>query len=98
MIKRKRYPLLRSIIGTLFGLGLIGYYLAAGHTAHIGQFSYRCSENYDHWILYNAGGNAGILCVEPQCGAVDGLNIPDGHRILSPGEKEVFTTFLASEK
>ena len=30
MPKRKRYPLLRSIIGTLFGFGLIGYYLAAG--------------------------------------------------------------------
>ena len=30
MIKRKRYPLLRSIIGILFGLVLIGYYLAAG--------------------------------------------------------------------
>lgn len=80
------------------GRVISGYYLAAEHTAHIGQFSYRCSENNDHWILYNAGGNAGILCVEPQCGAVDGLNIPDGHRILAPGEKEVFTTFLASEK
>lgn len=30
MIKRKRYPLLRSVFGILFGLVLIGYYLAAG--------------------------------------------------------------------
>ena len=30
MIKRKRYPLLRSVFGILFGLVLIAYYLAAG--------------------------------------------------------------------
>ena len=30
MIKRKRYPLLRAVFGILFGLMLIGYYLAAG--------------------------------------------------------------------
>ena len=30
MIKRKRYPLLRSVFGILFGLVLIGYYLVAG--------------------------------------------------------------------
>lgn len=73
-------------------MSISGYYKAAGHTAHIGPYRYESSENYDHWVLYNAGGNVGILCVEPQCGGVNGLNIPDGHRVLAPGESEIFDT------
>lgn len=77
-------------------MSISGYYRAAGHTAHIGPYRYESSENYDHWVLYNAGGRMGILCVEPQCGGVDGLNIPDGHRVLAPGEKETFETFITA--
>lgn len=69
------------------GRRLSGYYRAAGHTARIGdRLRYTVSEAFDHWVLYNAGGREGLLCIEPQCGAVDGLNLPGGCRVLSPGE------------
>lgn len=78
-----RYP-----TGTVSrGRYLSGYYRAAGHTARIGKtLCYTVSDAFDHWILYNAGGSAGVLCVEPQCGAVDGLNLPGGCRVLAPQE------------
>ena len=53
-----------------------GYYTAAGDTARIGEYRYR-AEGFDHWILYNARGKGGVLCVEPQRGCVDALNRPD---------------------
>lgn len=68
------------------GRCISGYYRASGRTARIGKsLRYTVSEAFDHWVLYNAGGKAGLLCIEPQCGAVDGLNLPGGCRILSPG-------------
>ena len=63
-----------------------GYYKAGGHTAAVGRFTYTVSEEFDHWVLFNGRGESGLLCVEPQCGAVNGLNIPGGHRVLQPGE------------
>ena len=73
-------------------LAVSGYYAASGHTAVVGNYRYTVSENFDHWVLYNGGGNTGFLCVEPQCGAVNGLNIPDGHHVLQPQQQVVFET------
>ena len=74
------------------GLNISGYYKSSGNTAEIGDFRYTVSENFDHWILFNGGGKGNFLCVEPQCGAVNGLNIDGGHTVLKPGEFEVFST------
>lgn len=68
------------------GLDVDGYYLSCGHTATIGDFSYTTSEKFDHWVLYNGLGKSGYICIEPQCGRVNGLNVPDGHVLLAPGE------------
>lgn len=72
-----------------------GYYLSGGQTVIVGEYRYTVSDNFDHWVLYNGGGNTGFLCVEPQCGAVNGLNIPDGHRVLQPQQGVVFETQLS---
>lgn len=69
------------------GLEIVGYFSAAGHTAHIGNARFTVSDNFDHWILFNGRGESGFLCVEPQCGKVDGLNIKDGCKILNPNEE-----------
>ncbi len=71
-----------------------GYFTAVGQEALIGEYRYTFSENFDHLVLYNGKGALGVLCVEPQCGAVNGLNIPGGHRILKPGEEMAFMTRL----
>lgn len=68
-------------------LPISGYYSSCGHTARLGKYiSYTVSDSFDHWILYNGQGKDGFLCLEPQCGAVNGLNMDKGHRIISPGE------------
>lgn len=72
-----------------------GYYRACGYTAHIGEFAYTMSENFDHWILFNGAGKRGLLCVEPQCGAVNGLNIERGCKILKPIECVSFITSIS---
>ncbi len=77
------------------GVPVIGYYTSKGHTAHVGDFDYTVSDLFDHWIMYNGNGVSGFLCVEPQCGAVDGLNQPDGHLVLKAGETAVFDTLIA---
>lgn len=61
-----------------------GFYRSSGHAAKIGRFTYRVSELFDQWTLYNGGGGKGYLCVEPQAGRVNGLNHPKGH-LLVPG-------------
>ncbi len=71
-----------------------GYYLSGGDTARIGPVHYQVSGAFDHWVLYNARGSAGLLCVEPQCGAVDGLNQQNGCRILQPGQQLRLSTRL----
>ena len=70
---------------------LSDYFVLAGHRAVLDDVVYTVSENFDHWITYNDGGGKGFLCVEPQCGAVNGLNHEGQHRVLQPGESEVFT-------
>lgn len=84
----------RGIAGSSPSKGLVisGYYRASGKTARIGDFKYSVSDNFDHWIFYNGAGKSGYLCVEPQCGKVNGLNMDDGHRVLAPLEKIRFET------
>lgn len=75
------------------GRVISGYYTAAGDTARIGGYRYR-AEGFDHWILYNARGGGGVLCVEPQRGCVDALNRPDCP-ILAGRETVHFGTYLS---
>ena len=84
----------RGIAGSSPSKGLVisGYYRACGNKARIGDFKYSVSDNFDHWIFYNGAGKSGYLCVEPQCGKVNGLNMEDGHRVLAPLEKIRFET------
>lgn len=78
------------------GQVISGYYTAAGDTARIGDYVYR-AEGFDHWILYNARGENGILCIEPQKGAVDALNQPDCP-VLAGHETAHFGTYLSHVK
>ncbi|MBO5199842.1 MAG: aldose 1-epimerase [Clostridia bacterium] len=80
------------------GISASGYYRACGRTATIGNLNYTASEGFDHWILFNGAGKCGLLCVEPQCGAVNGLNTPDGCKILAPGEELELYTRLSRRK
>lgn len=74
------------------GLIVSGYYRACGNESRIGGYKYTVSENFDHWIFYNGAGKGGFLCVEPQCGKVNGLNMEDGHVTLASHEKIKFET------
>lgn len=71
-----------------------GYYRAYGHVARVGDYIYTVSENFDHWIFFNGRGESGLLCVEPQAGKVNGLNMADGHIVLSPNQKIRFETTI----
>ncbi len=71
---------------------VVGYYEAAGHTVTVDDIAYEVSDNFDHWITYNANGKAGYICLEPQAGKVNGLNIDDGHKILAPDEAVAYKT------
>ena len=67
-----------------------GVYTSAGHTVSIGQFTMEVSAQFDHWVLFNGTGNNGYLCIEPQCGGVNGLNTGECS-CLRPGEEAIFT-------
>lgn len=73
-----------------------GYYEAMGHTVTADNIAYEVSDNFDHWITYNARGKAGYICLEPQAGKVNGLNIDDGHKVLAPSESVTYTTKIYS--
>ncbi len=60
------------------------FFTSSGNTASVGKFKFTVSENFDHWLIFNGGGGAGFLCVQPISGNVNGLNMPDGHKILEP--------------
>ena len=77
------------------GKKISGFYTAAGHTAYLDNIRFTVSENFDEWVTFNAGGEQGFLCIEPQCGQVNGLNRPGGHRVLLPGETEEFFVSFA---
>jgi aldose 1-epimerase len=74
------------------GLVISGYYRACGNEARIGDYKYSVSDNFDHWIFFNGRGESGLLCVEPQCGKVNGLNMENGHIVLAPSGKITFET------
>lgn len=74
------------------GRTISGYYRACGSVARVGEYKYSVSNNFDHWIFFNGRGESGYLCVEPQAGKVNGLNIDDGHIVLASGEKIKFET------
>jgi aldose 1-epimerase len=73
-------------------VGIVGYYESCGHTARIDDILYTVSDNFDYWIMYNANGRSDFLCIEPQAGKVNGLNIEDGYKVLAPGESVTYTT------
>lgn len=73
---------------------ITGYYKADGNKACIDDFEYEFSENFNTVILYNGEGKSGFLCIEPQCGLVNGLNIKDGFSVLEPGKTDCFYTRL----
>lgn len=76
------------------GVFITGYFLSSGDTAVIGDYRYRVSGGFDHWILFNGKGESGLLCTEPQCGRVNGLNSENGHTVLGKGESVLFTTTI----
>ena len=67
-----------------------GCYAKAGSTAVLDDIAFTVSDTFDHWVMFNADGKQGFLCVEPQSGQVNGLNIPGGHRVLAAGEEDTF--------
>lgn len=67
-----------------------GYYTSEGRTARIGSIFFSVSSEFSQWILYNQGGQNGIVCVEPQTGCVNGLNIPGEHLALPAGDKKEY--------
>ena len=72
------------------GSQIRGIFTACGGRVQLGRFTMEVSDQFDHWVLFNGSGKEGYLCIEPQCGAVNGLN-SEKHRILQPGETECFT-------
>lgn len=65
---------------------IAGFYSSAGRTARVDDIIYTVSPEYDQWIIYNAGGTEDFLCVEPQVGQVNSLNVPGSFPIIRPGE------------
>lgn len=74
-----------------------GFYTAAGNTAQIGDYLYRVSEGYDQWVLFNAGGGQGFICVEPQNTPVNALNMPGCPRLES-GQSAQFWANITQSK
>lgn len=70
------------------GNALTGYYTAAGHLVKIGSYHMETSQQFDQWVLFNGGGGQGYLCIEPQIGCVNGLNFPNGCRVIQAGQTE----------
>jgi aldose 1-epimerase len=71
------------------GSPIRGIYTSDGGKVQLGRFTMEVSKQFDHWVLFNGSGGEGYLCIEPQCGAVNGLN-NDKHRVLQPGDEEKF--------
>lgn len=68
---------------------LSGFFTSAGDTVTVDNFAMTVSDQFDHWVLFHLPEKE-LICLEPQCGAVDGLN--NGlHRTLQPGSEEFFT-------
>ena len=76
------------------GIAISGYYSAAGTSALLDDTVFDMSPNFDQRVLFNGGGQQGFLCVEPQAGMVNGLNMPSGHKVLLPGTTETYTVTI----
>ena len=70
------------------GIAISGYYEAAGEEAVLDDIRFTMSSLFDQRVLFNAGGKSGFLCIEPQIGWVNGLNIEKGHRVIAPCRAE----------
>ena len=68
------------------GIAISGYFEAAGTDAYLDDIRFTASEGFDQRVLFNGGGEQGFLCIEPQAGWVNGLNIPSAHKVLGAGE------------
>lgn len=77
------------------GSAISGFYTSAGNTAQIGKLYYHVSPNFDQWILWNGGGKAGFVAIEPQCGAVNALNSGVGLKTLATGQTVTFSTCIS---
>lgn len=71
-----------------------GFFRSEGTSARLDGFTWRVSENFNQWILWNMSGGKGFLSLEPQCGAVNALNTGEGMLVLRPGESETFRAEL----
>lgn len=69
-------------------------YEMAGHTARLGDFLYRVSENFSHWMIWNPAPGNDFFCIEPQCGAANALQNGLGLQLLPPGESVTFQASL----
>ena len=72
------------------GRKISGFFERDGKYATVGGYVYEFSEEFDNVILFNALGEMGILCIEPQAGEVNGLN-SGKCKFLSPNESAIFT-------
>ena len=72
------------------GLAISGYYTAAGKHARLDDMLFEMSDGFDQRVLFNGGGKQGFLCIEPQAGMVNGLNMPGGHKLLAPGQQDQY--------
>lgn len=77
------------------GSRISGYYTSASPMAILDGWKFEVSDGFDEWVTYNGNGHEGYLCIEPQCGEVNGLNT-DGHRVLMPQESAFFTLSVTS--
>lgn len=68
------------------GKKINGFYQSVGGTAKVGDFWYQVSPEFQQWVLFNGDGNQSFLCIEPQTGVVNGLNMPGGYIRLAAGE------------
>lgn len=68
------------------------------HTATLGSYCYKLSDNFSDWVIWNMGGRRGFVSVEPQSAPVNGLNMEGKYCILGPGESEVYCTVISRNK
>ena len=72
------------------GRKISGFFERDGKNASIGGYVYEFSDGFDNVILFNALGEMGLLCIEPQAGEVNGLN-SRRCKVLEPNEEAVFS-------
>ena len=82
-------PTGKTAPATAFKSKISDFYEAAHHTATLDEYAFTVSKNFNRWMVFNGGGKD-FLCVEPQCGDINGLNT-NGHRLLKAGGQEIFT-------